>query len=102
MYGHGDGHVEVLTASVRSLDHFLYALRLGSDIITSPSKILEEWVEKDMFLPDNNLNYDAGNFKSISYREISLNKKWQEYDIYHELTDAGVKKFSEDWNKLIK
>ena len=36
MYRQGDGHVEVLTASVRSMDHFLYALELGSDIITTP------------------------------------------------------------------
>lgn len=102
MYGQGDGHVEVLTASVRNLGHFLYALRLGSDIITSPSKILKEWVEKKMFLPDNNFVYNAGNLKPISYQEISLNKKWREYDIAHELTDAGIRKFSEDWNKLIK
>src|SRR5208337_2698352 len=26
MYGKGDGHVEVLTASVRKIDHLLYAL----------------------------------------------------------------------------
>jgi transaldolase len=42
MYEKGDGHVEVLTASVRHLDHLLYAVKLGSDIITSPFKILKE------------------------------------------------------------
>ncbi|OGG43849.1 transaldolase [Candidatus Jorgensenbacteria bacterium RIFCSPLOWO2_12_FULL_42_11] len=102
MYGQGDGHVEVLTASVRNLDHFSYALRLGSDIVTAPSKILKEWVEKSMFLPDNNFVYDAGKFKPISYQAIGLNKKWREYDFYHELTDDGIRKFSEDWNRLIK
>src|SRR3989344_69518 len=102
MYGQGDGHVEVLTASVRNLDHFSYALRLGSDIITAPSKIFKEWVEKEVFLPDNDFIYDARNFKPISYREISLNKNWRKYDFYHELTDVGIRKFSEDWNKLIK
>lgn len=42
------------------------------------------------------------NLKPIPYQEISLNKKWQEYDIIHELTNKGIEKFSEDWNKLIK
>ena len=102
MYKNGDGHVEVLTASVRNLDHFFYALQLGSDIITAPSKIFKEWVEKNMFLPDNDFIYNSGSFKSIPCREISLNKKWQEYDIHHELTDVGVNKFAEDWNKLIR
>ena len=41
MYRKGDGHVEVLTASVRTMDHLLYALKLGSDIITAPFDILE-------------------------------------------------------------
>ena len=43
MYHQGDGHVEVLTASVRHLDHLLYALKLGSDIITAPFEILKKW-----------------------------------------------------------
>jgi transaldolase len=51
MYRSGDGHVEVLTASVRSLDHLLYALKLGSDIITAPYAILKEWAQKGVPLP---------------------------------------------------
>ena len=38
MYGSANSHVEVLTASVRSIDHFTEAIRLGSDIITAPLK----------------------------------------------------------------
>ena len=48
MYQKGDGHVEVLTASVRNLNHLLCAIHLGSDIVTSPFKILKEWGEKGM------------------------------------------------------
>ena len=51
MYEKGDGHVEVLTASVRNLDHLLYALKLGSDIITSPFEVLKEWGEQGMPMP---------------------------------------------------
>lgn len=100
MYKKGDGHVEVLSASVRSMDHFLYAISLGSDIITSPMKILKEWGEGGMKIPEN-YSYDAKNLKPIPYQEIDLNKSWKEYNIQHELTDIGIEKFSADWNSLI-
>ncbi|EKD65567.1 MAG: hypothetical protein ACD_50C00049G0001 [uncultured bacterium] len=102
MYQKGDGHVEVLTASVRTLDHFLYAIKLGSNIITSPFKIIKEWAEKGMPMPDESFEYKASGLKPIPYQEIDLNKPWQEYNVKHELTDIGIEKFSEDWNKLIK
>ena len=38
LYEKGDGHVEVLTASVRNLGRFLEALNAGPDIITAPLK----------------------------------------------------------------
>lgn len=98
----GDKHVEVLTASVRSLDHFLYALKLGSDIITSPFSILKAWGESGMQIPDDNFRYDSGDLKPIPYRKLNLDLDWPNYDIKHELTDKGIERFSDDWNKLIK
>lgn len=102
MYQTGDGHVEVLTASIRNLEHFLYAMQLGSDMITAPYKVLKEWGEENMPLPDNDFSYHASNLKPIPYEEIDLNKNWQEYDIMHQLTDQGLQRFSDDWNALIK
>jgi len=102
MYQKGDDHVEVLTASVRRFDQLLYALKLGSDIVTAPYKILKEWVEKGLPVPGDDYVYDAGNLTSIPYKEIDLNRPWQEYDIRHELTDKGMEIFSKDWNSLIK
>jgi transaldolase len=102
MYRQGDGHVEVLTASVRSLDHLLEALKLGSDIITAPFEILKEWSGKGMPVPDAGFVYNAKNLKPIPYREIGLTKKWQDYDLHHDLTDKGIEKFSADWNALIR
>lgn len=101
MYRAGDGHVEVLTASVRSLDHLLYALSLGSDIVTAPFKVLKEWAAKGLPMPGDDYDYDPGTLRGIPYREISLTRNWHNYDISHELTDRGMKKFSEDWNALI-
>lgn len=93
MYKDGDSHVEVLTASVRSLDHFLNALKLGSDIITAPLSILKEWVEEGMTIP---------NLKTIEYTKINLSNDWKDYNIADELTTKGIQKFSTDWNELIK
>ena len=72
MYKLGDGHVEVLTASVRSMDHLLYALRLGSDIVTAPFSILKAWGEQGMPLPGPEYRYNPKSLKPIPYQEISL------------------------------
>lgn len=102
MYKNGDGHVEVLTASVRNLDHLLYAIKLGSDIITAPFKILKEWSEKGLPLPDENFTYNMSNLSPIPLEEIDLTKSWQDYNINHQLTEIGIQRFSDDWNTLIK
>jgi transaldolase len=102
IYRKGDGHVMVLTASVRSLDHLLDAIKLGSDIITAPFNILKEWGEKGMPMPGDSYVYDPHGLKAIPYKDIPLTKTWQEYDIVHELTVKGMERFSADWNALIK
>jgi transaldolase len=101
MYKEGDGHVEVLTASVRNREHFVYALRLGSDIVTSPFGIVKEWAAQGMPMPDSSYRYDAGNLRSIPYRERDLSHHWETFDIRHDLTDRGMERFSADWNSLI-
>ncbi len=102
MYAAGDGHVEVLTASVRSMAHFEYALALGSDIITAPTKIYKEWAAAGMPIPGANYKYDAGALKAIPYAALDLNKDWREFNIRHDLTDKGIEKFAQDWNALIR
>lgn len=102
MYSEGDGHVEVLTASVRNIDHHLYALALQSDIITAPFKILKSWGELGKPKPDENFSYNHANLAPIPYQKLDLAADWRTFDIHHDLTEAGIKKFAEDWNKLIK
>ena len=101
MYKKGDGHVEVLTASVRNLDHFHAALALGSNIITAPFKLIKDWKTKGMQIPQN-YSYSPKDLEPIKYLDLDFKKNWQEFDIKHELTDAGIEKFAEDWNMLIK
>ncbi len=102
MYREGDGHVEALTASVRNIDHFLYALKLGSDIITAPFEILKEWANRGLPLPGEEYVYDSRGMKEIPYRRIDLRKDWRSFDIGHDLTVKGMEKFSQDWNSLIR
>ncbi|MBI4054455.1 MAG: transaldolase [Candidatus Doudnabacteria bacterium] len=104
-------HVEVLTASVRSAEHILEALRLGSDIITMPFKVLKEWASaqnpKSQFSPHlsspaRGEEMKEGMLKPIPYMQLDLNKPWESFDLKHPLTDAGIEKFSADWNSLIQ
>lgn len=104
--GLGDGHVHVLTASVRNLDHLLYALQLKSEAITVPFKVFEQWAEKKFILPNDKFIYDP-NFgrekplREIPYKELSLDLDIKEYDLHHDLTDKGLSQFAADWESLI-
>jgi transaldolase len=101
MYQRGDRHVELLTASVRTLGHLLHAIQLGSDIITAPGKTLREWAEKGLPMPNSDYIYDSVGLKTIPYKEVDLAWDWRAFDISHDLTVKGMKKFSEDWDSLI-
>ncbi len=102
MYAAGDGHVEVLTASVRSIGHLLSALALGSDIITAPYEVLKVWGEMGMPVPHSDYRSAAEGLRPIPYRRLDLSAAWQNFDIRHELTEKGMARFSADWNALIR
>jgi len=101
MYSNGDHHVEVLTASVRSIEHLFYAIALGSDIVTVPYKILQEWEARDLPLPDQRYKYETKGLKIIPYKDLDLSEPWKKFNISHDLTVKGMENFSSDWNLLI-
>jgi transaldolase len=94
-----DNKVEVLAASIRSLDHFLSVLNLGCDIVTAPYSVLVEWSEKGMPLPKKIIERKNG-LKKIPF-ETKLNSDWKNFKILDDLTRKGVEKFCSDWNELI-
>ncbi len=102
MYKNGDGHVKVLAASIRSLDHFLEVLRLNCDLITAPGKIIQEWNEKGMAMPDEEFSYQPTGLSTILYQNLNLNKDWQEFNIEHELTKAGIERFVADYKGTLQ
>lgn len=102
MYRGGDGHVEVLSASVRNINHFLGSIKFEADIITVPGKILRLWKDGGLVVPEKDWEYDKGNLTDLPYVELDLNKNWEDFNIQHDLTDKGLEKFVSDWNSLIK
>lgn len=101
LYREGDGHVQVLTASVRNLEHLLAALHLGSDIITAPAAVLREWASRGLTIPDASYTRAPQTLRPIPYSVISLHRDWRSYNLFHELTDQGLDRFAADWNALI-
>ena len=107
MYQKGEGHVHILAASFRKLDHLLHSFALGAELATSPAKILEQWATAGFPLPDQNFRYEAvdakGNaLRPIPYKEIDVNTSWERFDLKHELTDKGIKRFVDDYKSTLK
>ena len=101
MYKEGDGHVEVLAASIRNMDHLLSCFKQGSDIVTLPFKTIKEWFDQGLPIPADDFIYPKNNLQDIPYQQIDLTKPWQEFNINHQLTDKGLEKFASDWNSLL-
>jgi len=99
MYDEAGSHVEILSASIRSKEHFLATLSARADIITAPIKAIQEWVTNGKETGDGYV-YDAGALTAIPYRSFDLTKEWQTFDISHSLTEKGVERFASDWNGL--
>jgi transaldolase len=106
MYESGDGHVHVLAASLRRLEHLLCAFGLRAELATAPAKILEQWATAKFPLPDQDFQYKGIDskghiLKGIPYQEIDLKCPWESFDLKHELTDSGIRKFVEDYKSTL-
>lgn len=101
MYEAGDGHVRLLAASLRNLEHLMACLHLKAPALTLPFKVFTSWADVGFPLPSENYQYQSV-LQPIPYREdLTLDADWQSYDLQHPLTDAGLKKFADDWNNLL-
>src|SRR5262252_8191974 len=52
MFSRGDGHVLVLAASIRSLEHLLDCFALETELATVPAKIIEAWAARGFPMPE--------------------------------------------------
>lgn len=97
-----DGHVHVLAASLRNMDHLMGVFSCQSDLATVPTKILEAWDVAGFPLPPDDYIYPAGALSAIPYEEVDLSKPWNAYDIHHDLTDQGIAKFVADYKATLQ
>jgi len=106
MYEGGDGHVHVLAASLRHLDHLIYSFALGAELITAPAKILEQWAASGFPQADQKFQYKAVDgkgkaLKPFAYKKLDLSRPWSSFDVGHELTTRGIDKFVVDFKSTL-
>jgi transaldolase len=107
MYKNGDGHVHVLAASIRHLDHLLSSFALNAELVTVPAKVLEKWAGSDFPMPDGAFTYkgigaNGQPLKPIPSKVLDLNLPWQSFNSAHELTKKGIQKFVADYRSTLK
>lgn len=100
MFSKSDGHVLVLAASIRSLEHLLYCFVLETELATVPAKILELWASRNFPMPDKQFQYKTSG-RPIPYEELDLEQPWEAFDIQHELTRKGIEKFAADYRATL-
>lgn len=107
MYRSGDGHVRVLAASIRHLDHLLCSFALEAELVTVPAKVLEAWARESFPVPDRYYAYkgigsNGEALKPLPYKILKLSQSWESFDIAHELTTKGIQKFVEDYQNTLR
>src|SRR5262249_40798207 len=100
MFSAGDGHVFVLAASIRSLEHLLYCFALETELVTVPAKILETWAASGFLMPGGDFEYKSPG-RAIAYEALNLDQSWEKFDIEHELTRKGIEKFVADYRATL-
>lgn len=100
MFAKGDGHVVVLAASLRSLEHLLYCFSLETELATVPGTVLDQWAQHDFPMPGPDFAFQPVG-KPIPYKEVDLEQPWESYDIEHQLTRQGIEKFVADYKSTI-
>ena len=107
MYERSDGHVHVLAASIRTINHLLCFFFLGAELATVASKVLQEWTAAGFPMPDQDFLYkgvDAKGkpLKPIAYKNLDLNLPWESFDLAHELTTKGIQKVVADYQSTVR
>lgn len=94
MYIEWNSHVMVLGASIRSVEHIQACTSRAIAAITIPFKLIQEITAGTIS------SVPKPPLQSIEYKVLNLSQAWDQFDINHPLTTAGLEKFAADWNAL--
>jgi len=97
-------HVEVLAASIRSLDHFYASIFLGADALTISIDLIREWIDQERWVPDEKYRIESSGLRSFIYKDLPYHDDFTQYPIVKEegsLLNEGLSKFVADWNNLL-
>jgi transaldolase len=104
-FSHNRSHVQILAASIRTLDHFYASIFNSADILTVPYKILQSWVGEEKWIPDEHYRSPVSGLKALIYEDLPLESDFRKYEIPKEegsLLIEGLKKFRADWESLLR
>ncbi len=99
MFAAGDGHVQILAASLRSREHLWACYQQQVDIITAPYALLRAWADDHFPMPPSDFVYESG-LPPVPYEELDLTASWESFSLEHELVTNGVARFAADWNAM--
>ena len=97
-------HVEILSASLRNLDHILGSIALGADILTAPMSAYKLWAEAGKPMPEI-APIKPDHLKELPNPNIEYDAEFTEYKIdkiEDGLLNQGLMKFAKDWNGVIE
>ena len=100
MFLQGDGHVLLLAASIRSLEHLVHCLSIDVDMVTVPSSILSQWAIANFSVVGPPIMHTwTGDL--IPYETVDLEQPWESFDLSHALTKQGIERFAHDYEQAL-
>jgi len=100
MFLQGDGHVLLLAASIRSLEHLVHCLSIDVDMVTVPSSILSQWAIANFSVVGPPIMHTwTGDL--IPYETLDLEQPWELFDLSHALTTQGIERFAHDYEQAL-
>jgi len=100
MFLQGDGHVLLLAASIRSLEHLVHCLSIDVDMVTVPSSILSQWAIANFPVVGPTIMHTwSGDL--IPYETVDLEQPWESFDLSHALTTQGIERFAHDYEQAL-
>jgi transaldolase len=80
----------------RNLEQSLYCSSLGTDLVTVPARVLDDWARHGFPMPDGNFKYTVTG-QPILYQELAFDQ----INIQHELTRKGIERSVADYRATL-